>query len=521
MGRPPGIPSKRNARAATSKSGAPRRGPARHGQVDPAKVIEELQRLGLPSQRKGAKKGPASGGGARPGSPSRPPRPEAKEAAVALEAMSSPRTVADAAVEVAEAVERVVVEDGRRSERAMASAMSRLGRLTWADKAWIKQAQMSLFRWHGWVRHLDLERVEARLLVSVLLDHSEVPEVARLWAKAVGVNPTRLFGLAGAPDWAARAEGLRRLFDNRRLTTDPWLLFPAWIKDALPLPPGNDAPKHRLVAFLQQLQKRPALWLRARTAEPGKTWSSLKEAGLAPWVLRGFDGAARLPEEVDLASLAIFRRGDFVVQDLASQMVGLACDPEPGERWWVTCAGSGDKALQLADRMNGQGAVVVTDLTPQGSKAAALKLKKFGRGNLAVRDWDGKHTPGKSGSYQGVLVDPPSSGIGTWRRHPDARWSVDGDAVARLAAQQSSLLDIASRAVKTGGNVVYTVRTVTKPETEAVVEKFLADHPNFEPDPMPAMPGDDDKATDHDARIIWPEPFDNDAVFVARFVRVK
>ncbi len=42
----------------------------------------------------------------------------------------------------------------------------------------------------------------------------------------------------------------------------------------------------------------------------------------------------------------------------------------------------------------------------------------------------------------GVLIDAPCSGTGTWRRNPEARWRLTPERLARLGAMQTQVLDI-------------------------------------------------------------------------------
>ena len=121
------------------------------------------------------------------------------------------------------------------------------------------------------------------------------------------------------------------------------------------------------------------------------------------------------------------------IQDLASQAVGLACDPDPGERWWDACAGAGGKALHLSALMQGKGLVVATDINESKLKETVRRARRSPFRNVTTKVWDGKHVAGKPGSFDGVLVDAPCSALGTWRRNPDARWTLDREAIGRLA----------------------------------------------------------------------------------------
>ena len=139
--------------------------------------------------------------------------------------------------------------------------------------------------------------------------------------------------------------------------------------------------------------------------------------------------------------------------------------------------------------MKGKGLVVATFDQERRRKAIALKLRSSPFHNITTRIWDGRHVAGKPGTYDGVLVDAISSGIGSWRRNPDARWTTFAEQIPELAARQLQWLDIASSGVKPGGTLVYTVATVTQSETAGVVNAFLASHPEFTVAAVPASSG--------------------------------
>jgi len=78
--------------------------------------------------------------------------------------------------------------------------------------------------------------------------------------------------------------------------------------------------------------------------------------------------------------------------------------------------------------------------------------------------------------FDGVLVDAPCSGVGTWRRNPHARWTTTPDDVRDLARVQRELLERVRPALKPGGKLVYAVCTLTRPETVAVADGFGLAH---------------------------------------------
>jgi 16S rRNA (cytosine967-C5)-methyltransferase len=93
-----------------------------------------------------------------------------------------------------------------------------------------------------------------------------------------------------------------------------------------------------------------------------------------------------------------------------------------------------------------------------------------------------------AGAFDRVLLDAPCSGIGVLRRRPDARWRLQQESIAALAALQVRLLAAAASLVRPGGVLLYSVCTLTTEETVDVDEWAVAHLPGFEPLPAPPEP---------------------------------
>jgi 16S rRNA (cytosine967-C5)-methyltransferase len=78
-----------------------------------------------------------------------------------------------------------------------------------------------------------------------------------------------------------------------------------------------------------------------------------------------------------------------------------------------------------------------------------------------------------------VLVDAPCSGSGTWRRNPEARWRLAPADLARFAAAQARLLDLAAELVRPGGRLVYVVCSLLDAEGADRIAAFLETHPGW------------------------------------------
>jgi 16S rRNA (cytosine967-C5)-methyltransferase len=122
----------------------------------------------------------------------------------------------------------------------------------------------------------------------------------------------------------------------------------------------------------------------------------------------------------------------------------------------------------------------------------------------------------KRSNFHGVLVDAPCSGSGTWRRNPDARWSMEPGEVDRLRELQLSILRRAAGAVRQGGVLVYATCSMFREENEDVVNAFLKEENGFSPEPFEdPLNGERTQGT----LRIWPWTADTDAMFVAHLRR--
>lgn len=271
---------------------------------------------------------------------------------------------------------------------------------------------------------------------------------------------------------------------------------PPWLAGEMPLSPE----------FLRHLQTEPSLWLRARPGTAARLSAELHDCHGTP---RAPD-ALRYKGYKDLFRTPQFHSGAFEIQDLASQLVGHAARPQPGETWWDACAGEGGKMLHLADLMENRGLIWATDRSPRRLEVLKRRTARAKIFNYRVAPWDGSaRLPAKT-PFDGVLLDAPCSGVGTWHRNPHARWTVTPDDVRELAAIQASLLSHAAPAIKPGGRLVYAVCTLTRSETTAVADSFTAAHPEFEPLPVQVP-----EVAPQPSLFLWPQDIDANGMFVA------
>jgi 16S rRNA (cytosine967-C5)-methyltransferase len=191
----------------------------------------------------------------------------------------------------------------------------------------------------------------------------------------------------------------------------------------------------------------------------------------------------RLPYGTQVESWDAYTAGQIEVQDLGSQLVCSALNAQPGELVIDLCAGAGGKTLALAAAMDNRGRLIATDtdrsrlsrLEPRAWRAgvtiAETRLLDPNREVAALDDL--------AGQADAVLVDAPCSGTGTWRRSPEGRWRLTQDQLARYAAVQARLLDIAASLVRPDGRLGFVTCSLLDVEGAGQATAFLARHPDW------------------------------------------
>ena len=336
------------------------------------------------------------------------------------------------------------------------------------DATEIAKTVFLYYRWHVWLR--EERGVENKMRFAIRLNqrfqanNTSVP-LSELRAKAV-------------PAWTAAEMEV----------TDEWLL---------------------------SLQREPKLWLRAKRGMGAALAKTLFAADVSPL----FPEAILYRGEEDLFKTPEFHAGEFEIQDIASQLVGALCAPQPGETWWDTCAGEGGKTLHLSDLMQNKGMLWASDRAEwrlTKLKRRAGRAKVF---NYRSAHWDGGAKLPTKTKFDGVLVDAPCSGIGTWQRNPQARWTTEPKDVRELSEIQKKLLTNIAPSIKPGGKLIFSVCTLTRAETTEVVEHFNATQPDFEPLIFPEIKGSQSLLTSAPTKTIWPQDLGGNGMFIAGWRR--
>ena len=205
--------------------------------------------------------------------------------------------------------------------------------------------------------------------------------------------------------------------------------------------------------------------------------------GKAPGTL---PGARHITGAMDIARDSDFLAGNFSIQSESSMMVCLAVGARRGMQILDCCAAPGGKTCYLSELMGDTGRVQAWDVHEHRVGLIAAQQRRLGLENVRpiVRDAT-KYREDLEGRMDAVLLDAPCSGLGVLAEKPDIRMRVTEESVAELTELQRKLLDTVCRYVRPGGTLVYSTCSVLKDENENQIRRFLAEHPDFEAEPLP------------------------------------
>lgn len=329
--------------------------------------------------------------------------------------------------------EEVITKSDREhpADLVLRAELKRQRSLSREDGREISRAVFTYFRWFGWLNS------SKRISENIFLAQQRAEKFAR------------------SPQEFSDEEMLKAV--------------PNWTKDCMEIPE----------AWLCALQTEPRLWLRTKRNRAKEISANLGDC--IPLSESLLVDALEYRGEKDLFRTPEFHNGDFELQDISSQAVGVICDPKPGETWWDACAGEGGKLLHLSELMENKGLIWASDRAEWRLRKLKQRTARARVFNYRAALWNGGKKPPTKTKFDGVLVDAPCSGIGTWQRNPHARWTTSSEDVRELAQVQRELLLNVADSVKPGGKLIYSVCTLSRDETVSVAEFFESERKDFQP----------------------------------------
>ncbi len=223
-------------------------------------------------------------------------------------------------------------------------------------------------------------------------------------------------------------------------------------------------------AFANAYFAQPRLFLRVRKNKGHEITLLLEKAGVN-YEWRSGDLLA-LPNGTK-TEMVIPQRDWYEIQDASSQQTGRLFQPKAGEYWWDCCAASGGKSLLLMDQ-EPRVKLTVSDLRSSILHNLHERFETAGIRNYESRMLDLTQPVSPAtfahGEFDGIILDAPCSGSGTWGRTPENLYFFDREKIARFHALQKNIARHVIPLLRPGGVLIYITCSVFKQENEAVVE---------------------------------------------------
>ncbi len=239
-----------------------------------------------------------------------------------------------------------------------------------------------------------------------------------------------------------------------------------------------------LQAFLEATAAKlpSAIRLNPLKAPPEETRARLEHQGFELEPVTGIPHAHRVRKApFPIGKTLEHFMGYLYVQEVVSMVPPLVLGPEPG--MWVLdlAAAPGSKTTQMAEMMQNRGLIVANDIDVSRFKALTHNLDRMGVLNAIVTLVDGF----KLGfwfpeTFDRVLLDAPCSAIGTLHRAYEILKWWGWSKVGRLVRTQKGLILAGYRALKPGGQMVYSTCTLVPEENEGVIAFLLERFPEAE-----------------------------------------
>ncbi|MBT5168210.1 MAG: RsmB/NOP family class I SAM-dependent RNA methyltransferase [Opitutales bacterium] len=359
-------------------------------------------------------------------------------------------------------------------------------------------------------RRLYRELIYTYLRYQTWLDPIRFDETAFLDAIIILANPTPEASTL-YPTLSSPTANLQAPKDRHRLIgksdNDLIELIPSWFQSHLSETLDSESAK--------TLFSRPPLWLRIQRGDPKAIIEQLRQASPnqanPPTAIWGVPDALLCPPGLPLSNVPAYQNGEIEIQDISSQLLLQLVHPQPEGSWLDACAGAGGKTLQLAKMIGSNGCVTAYDPRSKALDELERRSRRARLKNISLL----RSKPDR-GSYDGVLVDAPCSGSGTWRRHPFLMRQTREKDIFQHSEAQSSILHFYSERVAPGGILVYCTCSLSSYENKNVVKKFLETHSSFEPAPLAK---NFDLEEIGNGITISPAHLDGDGLYIATFRR--
>jgi 16S rRNA (cytosine967-C5)-methyltransferase len=210
--------------------------------------------------------------------------------------------------------------------------------------------------------------------------------------------------------------------------------------------------------------------------------------------------------------------GNLVIQDLSAIIADLVASPLAEDTVLDVCAAPGNKTSHIAALMANKGNIFSVDISTE--RIMYWKREMIRTGCLIAHPIisDARKLQ-LNIQADVVVVDPPCSNTGVFAKNPGMKWRISPSRLDALTTKQFTILQSASRHVRSSGSLIYCTCSILPEENEDVLADFLHRNPDFQTEhqkPFLGLPGL--KGFDRCQRF-YPHLHDCNGYFIAKLRR--
>ena len=304
-----------------------------------------------------------------------------------------------------------------------------------------------------------------RTSLSLMAESKEMAAMFSYLSDSVVNQPNLSFALAR-----------QAAFEGKTLPNE----LPDWLTEQL----LKQYPEAEVRALAQSLLETAPVDFRVNLLKTDRNSlvEKLRKAGIRAEATPYSPWGIRVSDKADLTQSDSYCQGLMEVQDEGSQLIALLLGTKRNE--WVIdfCAGAGGKTLAIGAMMRATGRLYALDTSTHRLSSFQPRLLRSGLKNVVCHTIEDVHDARLAKWHERadrVLIDAPCSSLGTLRRNPALKWQYRPADIEHFSLLQKNILEAASALVKPGGVLVYATCSLLNAENEAVVNEFLAHHPEF------------------------------------------
>ncbi len=239
--------------------------------------------------------------------------------------------------------------------------------------------------------------------------------------------------------------------------------------------------RHEALRFLESSDETAPTYIRVNTLK-GKEETLLRcmeTDGITLEKVQNLRYAYKVASKRPIIRTRSFKEGFFYIQDKASCLAAEVADVQPEMTVLDVCAAPGAKTTYLAQLMENKGIILALDYSKRRINIWKQEIRRMGV-KIAIPITADTSKPLPVTLKADILIlDPPCTSTGTFRKLPSAKWRLTKRSIAGMASFQWRMLENCADLVKDRGHLIYSTCSIAVEENELLIEKFLKWHPDF------------------------------------------